>query len=218
MIARPVLIFLIVLNLGAALWWSLHTSRAPARSRMDALPPLEIARDVGNAPAVAPDRASVTPPKAAVAADAHCVLLGAYGEARDVQQALAVLRGVGVQADAITRLNSPRGFNVLIPPLSSPEAAAIVQVKLRDAGFQDQFLIRQGAQSNGIALGRFGTETAARALLTRLKAAGFQAQLSPVGASTTELWIHAVHGSEHDESALRSLASARQVKTIACDQ
>ena len=219
MIARPVLVFLIVLNLGAALWWALHTARAPAPARADALPPLEIAKDVGNPAAVVPDNVAVTSQTTAAGlADARCVLLGAYGEARDVQRALTALRGIGLQADAVTRLNSPRGFNVLIPPLSSPEAAADVQAKLRAAGFQDQFLIRQGAQSNGIALGRFGTEAAARALLARLKAAGFQAQLSPVGASTTELWIRALHGSEQDETALRKLASAPQAKSIACDQ
>ena len=214
MILRPLLVFLIVLNLGAAAWWCFHRPAAPPVERADNLPALQIAKDLG---ATSRPMASAGAAPAAVAART-CVFLGAFAAATEVQGALATLREIGVQANAVTRLRSPRGFNVLIPPLATPEAAAAEQNRLKDAGFTDQFLIREGAQANGIALGRFGTETAARSLLARLREAGFQAELSPVGAATSELWIQATATGAQDANALRRLSGAAQVKTGPCDE
>ena len=219
MTARPVFIFLLVLNLGAATWWLLHTPRAPRTEAAANLPPLAIVRDVNAEAPTANNKAALalnTPPKAR-APGATCVALGAYSEAKDVQRGLAALRQAGVEASAVTRVHSPRGFNVLIPPLPSEEAATAMQARLVAAGFTDQFLFREGTQANGIALGRFSTEAAAQTQLARLKAADFPAQVSPVGPSTSELWIQAVQSPAQTVETLRGLAQAQQAKTVPCD-
>lgn len=207
---RPVFVFLLILNLGVLVWWAWPARPAPTVTPVRQIPALEIVRT--GATAKAPVAARAAPDGTA----ARCVHLGVFTDASVAQKALDTLRATGAQADAIRRSRSPRGFNVQIPPLPSTQAATDLQAKLVTAGFTDQFLIREGAQANGIALGRFSTESAARTLQRKLAAAGFAADILPAGPVTSELWLQVAPSNGATPQTLRALAGARQARVEDC--
>lgn len=234
MLTRALIVLLVVLNLGVALWWIARPDPAPS-----ALPPqpqgvarLQLATEVPAAPAPAaampPAAAQVaaaatTPPAAPAAAPvvaeppAQCFRLGPFANAAAAQAAIAALgaraqRGRTHQATA----GKATGYNVFLPPLPDRAAAQAVAQRIAAAGLDDFFVVNEGEQANAIALGRYRNREGAERRLAALKAAGFDAQLAETGAPAAQWWADIAAAPGVDAPQARAAASARESQPLDC--
>lgn len=239
MIARMLLVLLVVLNLGVAAWWALHRAAPPPASPpLDrAIPTLELMRGADAAPRTnvatspiespipepaPPTVATIEPDAAAPAAPPSapvCARFGPYTDEASAQTARGRLVMPGVQAAVRSVGNTnARGYNVFMSPLATREAAVAMAERLRAAGFNDLVLRNEGEAANGIALGRFGSETNARRHQAALQAKGFSAEVAPVGgdAAAVRYWLEVTAPAGFDINAQRARVGAAQGQARNC--
>ena len=228
MVTRALLILLLVLNVGVATWWATRTSPSPPTA---AEPPPGVARLqlVGEgsgavaamAPMATPAAAAVQPnavasPAAAVAVDSpapQCFSFGPFTDGQAVIAAQARLQPL-TQRIVVRDRDPTRGWRVLLPALPSAEQAEATAQRIAAAGFSDYLVVREGAEANSIALGRYGNETAARRHADALVAAGFAARAEALGATQTWLDVSAAPG--FDAPAAQRLAAAPERRSLDC--
>lgn len=238
MLLRALVVLLVILNFGVAVWWALRGDPGDANAFADPGP--STLQLVGEPSAPAPARAvdavatqvvALEAPEAAAdaeaplatetpappAGDARCVALGPFPDAASRDAALAQL--VSSVARIATREvgETPRGWRVWMAPLPDRATADATVARLLDAGFNDYYVIADGADANGIALGRFGSEAPARNRAEALRAAGFEAEAAPLGSTLTRYWIDAMAAGGVTADALRARAGATRVETRDCN-
>lgn len=223
MLARALVVLLLVLNLGVAAWWTL---RAPPAAAPDFVPPAGVARlqlvsetkkaanapaprvapaTAPAAPAIAPAAAPSTPVASAVpasaASNARCYSIGPFPNSAAAVNAREVLMAVATRVVPREQRSgsSARGWRVYLPAMASlPEAQAAAQ-RITAAGFNDYFIVRQGAEANSIALGRYRNEDSARRRADSLTAAGFAVRAEPLGeGGPSTVWLDLVAKPEFD--------------------
>jgi hypothetical protein len=106
---------------------------------------------------------------------------------------------------------------VYLPPLPSLVQAQALAERIGAAGFSDFLVVREGTEANSIALGRYGSEQAARKRADALNAAGFAAQAEAVGdAAQTAIWLDVVADAAFDPRRAQAGIAAAQHRAIAC--
>ncbi|HZH43337.1 MAG TPA: SPOR domain-containing protein [Lysobacter sp.] len=219
MLLRAAIVMLAALNLGTALWWATHAPPPPApEAPLPAgVEPLQLADE---ARAAARPAASAAPaaPARALAGAAHCFRLGPFDGRAAAEAALARLRPlasqVAVHQPPGTRA---RGWRVYLPPFASAEEAEAAAARVARAGFSDYFVVREGAEANALALGRFGSEPSARRHAEALQAAGFAAIAEPLGgAAAGTLWVDVAAGATLDAAHAQALAGAARRQSLDC--
>ncbi|MDO4708332.1 MAG: SPOR domain-containing protein [Pseudomonadota bacterium] len=227
MFARMLLVWLLVLNLGVLAWWALHRP-AVAESGMAAdtsIPRLQLLEEAASLPLPAPAAEAQTAPdlpqpeiaEAAMAAQASpvCASFGPFTEESQASDAAARLRNAGATVKLRQESGGSHGYNVQLPPLASAAAANAMAARLREAGFNDLVVIKQGEGQNGIALGRFGSEENARRHQAALRAKGFRAQILPSGSSS-RFWLDVQAPADFNAAAERRAIKAPRVRNIRC--
>lgn len=139
--------------------------------------------------------------------DSEDMLVAAQATLKPLSAALVVRR---------MPLRAGRGWRVFLPPLANAEEATAAAGRISAAGFRDYFIVREGAEANSVALGRFGSEAAARRHAEALNAAGFAARAEPLGAGTGSAWVDVRAGEGFDAAAARAQAGASQVRPTDC--
>ena len=227
MLIRALIVLLIVLNVGVAAWWiSRPEPPLPALpAQPDGVPRLQLLSESGKTAAPAPTQAPapVVPPPAAVAAaepatPAQCFSVGPFAD--QVAAGSAATR-IGSQ---ITRGNpreipgkTAQGYNVVLPPQADREAAQALAQRIGAAGFDDYLVVNSGAQANGIALGRYRSREGAERRQAALRAAGFDAQLQPIGdEGAAQWWLDVAAAAGVTASGLRNGAGAAQSRSLDC--
>ncbi|HET6782691.1 MAG TPA: SPOR domain-containing protein [Pseudoxanthomonas sp.] len=228
MLIRALIVLLIVLNVGVAAWWisrpELSLPALPAQP--EGVPRLQLLSESGKTAAPAPAQAPapvVPPPAAAVAAaelatPAQCFSVGPFA---DQAAAGSAATRIGSQ---ITRGNprevpgkTAQGYNVILPPQADREAAQALAQRIGAAGFDDYLVVNSGAQANGIALGRYRSREGAERRQAALRAAGFEAQLQPIGnEGAAQWWLDVAAAAGVTASGLRSGAGAAQSRSLDC--
>ncbi|HTL13941.1 MAG TPA: SPOR domain-containing protein [Thermomonas sp.] len=227
MLLRAAIVFLLVLNLGVAAWWLAGGAARPVLAPPAAVPGVPGLRLAGEAPppavpaAPAAEAAPASPvpaPAVAVAAAAEppepspasapadvCLRYGPFADAaaRDaLRPALAAaLRLVPREAPA----RPARGWRVYLPPLPTPADAQAMAARMRAAGISDLYVMGAGEEPNSIALGRYGSEDAARRREADLRARGFAARAAPLGAGEPRWWLDVRLPAGADRAALAAL-------------
>ncbi len=229
MLLRAAIVLLLMLNLGAAGWWGLQPASATAGTQAEDVPGLRLVGETGDVarPAAVPPpvaATAATPPAAtppaptasvptAVAA-ATCLRFGPFASAAARDAARLALLGAGVDAvpqDAVAR--GGRGWKVFLPPQASRETAVAVAEKLKAAGVSDLYVMSKGADTNSIALGRFGSEEAARRREAELRGKGFASvQVEPLGDAAEAMWLHARLPAGVRQTALAGIAPAQPME------
>lgn len=231
MLIRALIVLLIVLNLGAAAWWI---------SRPEPLPPAPPAQPAGVArlqllsesgktaaarpqpPTPAPSAPVVAVPTATAVAEpatpAQCFSVGPFaGEAAARSAAARLGRQVSRSNPRENPGKAAQGYNVVLPPQADREAAQALAQRIGAAGFDDYLVVNSGAQINGIALGRYRSREGAERRQSALRAAGFDAQLQPVGnEGAAQWWLDVAAAAGVTASALRSAAGAVQSRSLDC--
>ncbi|MBX3712673.1 MAG: SPOR domain-containing protein [Lysobacter sp.] len=220
MTLRASLVLLVVLNLGVALWWVLHSDAppVPAEEAPSGIARLQLLSERPELqPAPAPIAASTNtptsappvpaPPPPAPAAPERCYSAGPFADTAALDAARAAL------APMATRVRSRelqegggRGWRVYLPAAADREAADANAQRLRAAGFSDLVVVGDGAEANSVALGRFSTEARARAHAGALQAAGFGAKAEALGESRSRYWLDLVAGPGFDQNRARRAA------------
>ena len=241
MLLRALVVLLVILNFGVTLWWALRGAPGDAVAAADAGPSTlqlvgeQAAPVAGSGPAaaadVAPDEApadledaqaddvplaeeeTMVPP----AAPAQCVALGPFADAASRDAALAQLASSAARVATREVGETPRGWRVWMAPLPDRATADATVARLLEAGFNDYYVIADGVDANGIALGRFGSEAPARGRAEALRAAGFDAEAAPLGSTLVRYWIDAMAADGVSGDTLRARAGAARVETRDCN-
>lgn len=182
----------------------------------DVVTPAAIAQtpgaDAETAPAMIADQAAASPASAM-----RCFSFGPYANAAAVAAARARLQPLGAQRISVRdELSAPRGWRVVLPPQADRAAATALAARIGAAGFSDFLVVSSGEDANGIALGRYSGESAARRREAALRDAGFPAQAQPIGDSTTRHWLDVAAGSGFDAAAARAASGAAQANPLDC--
>lgn len=234
MLVRALIVLFLVLNLGVAAWWIAHDPPPPASVQV---PPgvaqLQLVEETGT-PAPPPAAATPAPPTTPAATSATPAPVADAITAPPVQQCFAF--GPFASKDAATtaaaklkplvqRLTtreqaaaSPgRGWRVYLPPLPSLEEAQAVAQRIGAAGFSDFLVMREGAQANAIALGRYSSEDAANKRVQALTAAGFAAQVEALDAPpAVAVWLDVVADEGFDPRRAQAAIDAAQYRKRDC--
>ena len=83
--------------------------------------------------------------------------------------------------------------------------------RIKAAGISDWYVMNDGTDANSIALGRYGSEEAARRREAELKAKGFPAQAEPLGDTTAQAWLDARLPANANRAALAAIAPSKPV-------
>lgn len=204
MIVRLLLVVLVMLNLSAAAWWLLH--RAPGVSpaaNAGAIPALKLVDAARAPPAPAP---------VAIPADAVCASFGPFADAATAEQASSQLRPQALRVDARQVAPAGRGYDVVLP--ATGVAGAALLDRLKAAGIKDMFVIRDGADAGGVALGHFGSQEGAQRRLAELEAKGFAPRVRPSGQAS--FWLDVVAASGFDPAEVRTAVHAQRGERVAC--
>jgi len=103
------------------------------------------------------------------------------------------------------------------PWLARVPAAAAVAQRIAAAGFSDFLIVREGAEANSIALGRYRGEEAANKRVQALNAAGFTARAEALdGPEAAAVWLDVVAGEAFDASGAQAAIAAEQFRRIDC--
>ncbi|MGY1520591.1 SPOR domain-containing protein [Luteimonas sp. A482] len=233
--SRALIVLLLILNLGVTLWWitRVDTQPAPVVALPEGAEPLRLLDEaaspaiaavpmVAPVPTPAPAPAAAVPSVVDVDADAAvatvCRSFGPFDEATAAQQAQARLRPL-VQSLATRQVQpTARGWQVRMRALPDRAAAAATATRLAAAGFRDHYLMPADADGwVDIALGRFGSEPAARRHQQALVAAGFGAIAEPLGdPATARHWIDVAAPVGADLAALQRASGAARSEAVEC--
>ncbi|HEU4774522.1 MAG TPA: SPOR domain-containing protein [Lysobacter sp.] len=213
MLIRGLIVLLLVLNLGVALWWALHAppSTAPSTGPVAGVASLQLVSEVqGDA-----DIAQVAPAASAVVE--QCVGFGPFADAAGAEAARARLDPQVIHAVVHRRhTGSPRNWRVFLPPLANAAEVDVVARRILAAGFKDYYVIRDGKDANALALGLFRSEDSARARAQALVAAGFAAQVEPVGAGPAGHWLEVAADAGFDRAGAQALVAAARTEPVDC--
>jgi sporulation related protein len=224
MLARALIVLLSVLNLGAAAWWITRDPPAPpppartpagvARLQLVSERPAPAA--IVAAPAAVASNEAVPPTATATPSPQQCFSFGPFAS-RDAGAAAAAKLKPLVQSLASREeaAGAARGWRVYLPALASPEQARAEAERIGAAGFSDFLVVRDGAEANSIALGRYSSEAGAKKRAESLKAAGFAAQVAALGEAT-ETWLDVVADGAFDPRRAQAAIAAAQHRKVDC--
>lgn len=234
MLVRALIVLFSVLNLGVAAWWIAHDPPPPPKA---APLPAGVARlqlitegAGARAPAPVPAAAAASVPSAAPppsATDAitapprqQCFSFGPFASQNAATAAANKLKPL-VQRSTTREQAGPatpaRGWRVYLPPLPSLEQAQAVAQRIGAAGFDDFLVVRDGAEANSIALGRYRNEQGARKRADALIAAGFAAQTAALGEpGPSSVWLDVVADEAFDPRRAQASMAAAQYRKADC--
>lgn len=234
MLVRALIVLLSVLNLGVAAWWIAHDPLPPSPS------PVRVPAGVARLQLIGEGASARKPVAPPATADAGTPLpmpakAGAIA-ASQVQQCFSFgpFASQAAGASAATRLkplvqklttreqagaSTPaRGWRVYLPPLPSLEQAQATAQRIAAAGFDDFLVVREGADANSIALGRYRNEDGARKRADALIAAGFAAQTAALGGpgAATAVWLDVVADEGFDPRRAQAAVEAAEYRKADC--
>jgi hypothetical protein len=133
---------------------------------------------------------------------ARCYSVGPFADSAAASNAREVLMAVATRVVPREQRTggNVRGWRVVLPAAASAEEATATTQRIAAAGFNDYFIVRQGAEANSIALGRYRNEEGARRRADSLVAAGFPARAEPLGDGRVSVWLDLVAKPEFDPS------------------
>lgn len=224
MLTRALLVLLLVLNLGVALWWLSRPAVATGGHdpAVGAAPLLELVDrpDAADDPLAGsatgtPDTPDGAP--APVATPEACHRFGPFPGADASAAALARLKPQVVIARS--RREWPGAGDSWRVYLQSPgvEAAAEAAQRIAGAGFDDYYVVREGVDAGIVALGMYRARARADARADSLRAAGFAVQVEPVGGGDPEYWVEVAAAAGFDPRSTAAAVAAPGVEARSCE-
>ena len=220
MFTRALIVLLLVLNVGVAAWWALRAaSSAPVVAQPESVTHLRLLREVPVQARPKP-RPPVPATKPATddvaAAAAQCFSFGPYADAAVAAAARARLQPMVQRVASRTQPAPARGWRVVLPRLPTQDAAQAMAQRIAAAGFSDYLVLHEGADANSIALGRYGSQGAARDRVAALVAAGFPVRAEPLSDGAATTWVDVAAAAGFDAARAQAVASASRREPLDC--
>ena len=213
MFARALIVVLVALNLGVAVWWLSRPAPVPATAPVSdkggaalrLLPMYAAAMAASAAPAPAPveDHAVAGPAPAQA-----CLRIGPFTNRAAADAARNGLGAALRDPELREEPGQASRYRVLLPPAGDRAQAQASADRIAAAGFDDFLILSQGAEANGIALGTYTGRDAAERRAAALGAAGFPAKVQAQGAAGASQWW--LLGAGADPVAVRAAFPATQ--------
>jgi hypothetical protein len=234
MLVRALIVLFSVLNLGVAAWWIAHDPPPPPApaalpagvTRLQLIEEGTSSRKPVPAPvAVAGTPAPATPPPTATDAITappmqQCFSFGPFASREASALASAKLKPLVQKVasrEQAAAAGPARGWRVYLPPLPSLEQAQAIAQRIGAAGFDDFLVVREGAEANSIALGRYRNEEGAKKRADALIAAGFAAQIAALGEpGAASVWLDVVADEAFDPGRAQASIGATQYRKADC--
>lgn len=224
MLIRALIVLLLVLNLGVALWWATRTPPMAAEA-----PPLPLGVVRLQLASEAAQPLPVRPSLGVLAADAAkspaqvrelprvCFSLGPFADVDAADRARRQLQPRVLRVERREVYAGPaRGWNVSLPPFATIAEVEAAAKHVQAAGFSDYFIVRNGPQANSLALGRYGGESTARRRVAELSAAGFPARAEPIGGGRPGYWLDITATAVFDAVAAQASVAASGRQPLDC--
>ena len=191
MFPRALVLLLVVMNLGALAWWTLHAAEhpAPIATTEAGVAPLvllsesEAAHQTGSSDELdaAPDPASATP---------LCQTIGPLATPADLRKVMNTLSPlVGRIQYRQANGNVLHGYRVFVSALATRDAALEAARQLAAKNISDYYVVTSGEQENTISLGLFNDLVNAEKRRDAVRALGFDARLEPRVDEARQYWI-----------------------------
>jgi hypothetical protein len=215
MILRALIVLLVVINMGVAAWWATRapTPPSPVVEAPAGVPRLQLLREAPRPPA---PRVVTARPTPSGAVPTQCFSFGPYPTPAALRRAHARVQSQ-VSIARVREVAGPAsGWRVFIPPMPTRVEAQAQVEKMRAAGIEDLLVMSEGGDANGIALGRYRSEEAAKRRQAGLQAAGFTAERAPLGNAATQGWLDVGAAAEFDSTRVAQDIAAAQVQRLDC--
>jgi len=233
MLIRALLVLFSVLNLGVAAWWIAHDpppqpTAAPlpggaARLQLITERVGARAQAPGRAAAAVGDRSAAPLPSAnptTVPSQQQCFSFGPFASQNAAAAAAAGLKPLVQKLTTREQAGTAtpaRGWRVYLAPFPSLEQAQAAAQRIGAAGFDDFLVVRDGAEANSIALGRYRNEEGAKKRADALIAAGFAAQTAALGQpGPASVWVDVVADEAFDPRRAQASITAVQYRKSEC--
>ncbi len=172
---RWVALLLLLANAGFAGW---ILSGAPGRDAAAAGPPVEL----GELPLLRESRGDP-------AATSVCFTIGPFEEEARAEAARQRLAELDVEPrQRMTRDQEVYGYQILLPPRASREAALEATRELQAQGVEDYFIVSEGELENAVSVGLFERKRFAVRHADYLNDLGFDAELRLRTRERTRYW------------------------------
>lgn len=221
MFTRALIVLLVMLNLGVALWWVTRADATGEDAEVEqpaGVARLQLASEasprIAAAPSTAPGGGDAAEPRP-VQESARCFALGPFGDADAALAARAVLPATVLRVRQREAVPANAAWRVTMPALADRAAATAMAERLRQAGFNDLFVVAEGTEANSIALGRFGGETAARSHADALREAGFEVRAEAIG-NARQHWLDVAVADEAAATGLRAVPGVVRADPVDC--
>lgn len=235
MAVRALIVILVVLNLGIALWWAARKDEpappplampggvaglelVPGSAGIDDAPPAPAPVPAQPQPvaAAAPTQPSATPAPEPAASAPRCLSLGAFPD-RASAEAARQRAGADIVQARVREIAGAGGgsYRVLLPPSRDRDTARALAARVAAAGFSDYYVLGQGEEANAVALGQYRNREGAERRQAELVAAGFPAQLV-ASSGGAQWWLDVRLATDAQPAAIRRQSGASRQQSLDC--
>jgi hypothetical protein len=192
MLIRLLVVLLIAMNVGAALWWALRTPPTPAvaATTVPDIPPLRLLAEL-EPPSPAAAAEAVGPPEPDdQRSPRRCLEIGPLLTQVDLRRAVNALTPVAERIQfRDTRTLVRRGFRVFIASSGDREAALATARELSARGLRDYYVVTAGSEQNTVSLGLYRDAANAERRRAEVSALGFDPRVEPRDDAIPQYWI-----------------------------
>jgi len=194
MLPRALVLILLAMNLGVALWAGLRPAALPAplvAASEPGVPTIRLLSEV-DPNLAAPSAAEPDGPPLAIppAPQRQCLQVGPLLTQIDLRRVVAALSPAAQRIQyRESRALIRRGYRVFLPSPGSREAALTLARQLSARGLRDYYVVTAGDEQNTISLGLYRDESNAQRRRDEVRALGIEPRLEPRNEELPQYWI-----------------------------
>jgi hypothetical protein len=213
---RAVLVLLVCMNLGVALWWGLHRDPQwrplPATER--GIAGLTLLRETEGSPLPAAAELDAAPEP--LEGMSQCLSLGPFETPADLRSAMGRLMPlVGRIQFRELPATVLRGYRVYLPAAPDRAQALASARALAARGLRDYYVVTAGDQQNTVSLGLFRALDNARQRQAEVAALGYAAVVEPRTEAVPQWWVDIAAPADFDWTHVLD-AGRLQARTVSC--
>lgn len=212
MLLRALILLLVCMNLGVAIWWAAH--REPPRPALPAtdvgVSSLTLLSESERQPLS--DSAELSAAPEALSAESVCLSLGPFSTPADLRRAMNALlpKVERIQYREVAAV-ALRGYRVFLPAAGSRAQALETARALSARGVSDYYVVTAGDQQNTVSLGIFRELDNATTRHDAIAALGYNPTVEARTEQVPQWWIDLAATADFD---WKSLLPGAELKAV----
>ena len=190
MLLRALIVLLLCMNVGVAVWWASHREPAPVAvpATDKDVPSLVLLSEAERKPVV--DAAELAEAPAELSPDAVCLSIGPFSTPAHLRLAMDLMlpRVERIQFREVPAV-ALRGYRVYLPPAASRAEALQTARALSAKGISDYYVVTAGGDQNTVSLGIFRELENATQRREAVAALGYSPVIEPRTEQVPQWWI-----------------------------